>query len=85
MVVDRQVSQVDHESVQATALKIVFDLVHLFGFEAYATHDDQGGDSEDGVVSCVVTTLARPFVRFLYVLHSCYAVLHRSCLNKDGL
>ncbi|XP_064383727.1 condensin complex subunit 3-like isoform X2 [Halichondria panicea] len=30
-----QVSQVDHESVQATALKIVFDLLHVYGFEAF--------------------------------------------------
>lgn len=25
----------DHESVQATALKVVFDLLHVFGFEAF--------------------------------------------------
>ena len=25
----------DHESVQATALKTVFDLLHVFGFEAF--------------------------------------------------
>lgn len=25
----------DHESVQATALKAVFDLLHVFGFEAF--------------------------------------------------
>ena len=25
----------DHESVQATALKIVFDLLHIYGFEAF--------------------------------------------------
>ena len=30
-----QVSQVDHESVQATALKVVFDLLHIYGFEAF--------------------------------------------------
>ena len=28
-------SQVDHESVQATALKVVFDLLHIYGFEAF--------------------------------------------------
>lgn len=28
-------SQVDHESVQATALKVVFDLLHVYGFEAF--------------------------------------------------
>ncbi|KAL5518165.1 hypothetical protein EMCRGX_G003852 [Ephydatia muelleri] len=44
-----QVSQVDHELLQATALKIVFDLLHLFGFEAYAAPDHQSGDDE-GVV-----------------------------------
>ncbi|CAI8041284.1 Condensin complex subunit 3 [Geodia barretti] len=31
-----QVSQVDHESVQATAVKVVFDLLLLFGFEAFS-------------------------------------------------
>ena len=30
-----QVSQVDHESVQATALKIVLDLLQVYGFEAF--------------------------------------------------
>lgn len=25
----------DHESVQATAVKVVFDLLHVFGFEAF--------------------------------------------------
>ena len=28
-------SQVDHETVQATALKVVFDLLHVYGFEAF--------------------------------------------------
>ena len=46
-----QVSQVDHELLQATALKIVFDLLHLFGFEAYATPDHQSGDGEQITVS----------------------------------
>ena len=46
-----QVSQVDHELLQATALKIVFDLLHLFGFEAYAAPDHQSGDDEGVVVS----------------------------------
>ena len=31
----------DHESVQATALKTVFDLLHVFGFEAF----NMGADS----------------------------------------
>ena len=30
-----QVSQVDHEAVQATAVKVVFDLLHVFGFESF--------------------------------------------------
>ena len=34
-----QVSQVDHESVQATAMKVVFDLLHVFGFEAFNISD----------------------------------------------
>ena len=29
----------DHESVQATALKVVFDLLHVFGFEAFHMGD----------------------------------------------
>ena len=41
----------DHESLQATALKVVFDLLHLFGLKAFATRDDQDGDSEGAMVS----------------------------------
>lgn len=33
--ISSQVSQVDHETVQATALKIVLDLLHVYGFEAF--------------------------------------------------
>ena len=51
MIVIEQVSQVDHELLQATALKIVFDLIHLFGFEAYAAPNHQGGDGEGVTVS----------------------------------
>lgn len=51
MIVIEQVSQVDHELLQATALKIVFDLIHLFGFEAYAAPNHQGGDGEGVMVS----------------------------------
>ena len=29
-------SQVDHEAVQATALKVVFDLLNVFGFDAFS-------------------------------------------------
>ena len=39
----------DHESVQATALKVVFDLLHLFGLEAFSqTEKDERGQSEQG-------------------------------------
>ena len=41
----------DHEPLQATALKIVFDLLHLFGFEAFATPDHQSGDGKGVAVS----------------------------------
>ena len=39
-----QVSQIDHEGVQATALKVVCDLLLLYGFEAFksSTEDDSG-------------------------------------------
>uniref|UniRef100_A0A1X7SQ01 Nuclear condensin complex subunit 3 C-terminal domain-containing protein n=1 Tax=Amphimedon queenslandica TaxID=400682 RepID=A0A1X7SQ01_AMPQE len=30
-----QVIQVDHENVQATSLKVVFDMLHLYGLEAF--------------------------------------------------
>ena len=36
-----QVSQVDHDSLQATALRVVFDLLHLYGFESF---NMDGGD-----------------------------------------
>lgn len=54
-----QVSQVDHESVQATAMKVVFDLLHVFGFEAFNISDGSAakrrGEEEDlgSEVSCV--------------------------------
>ena len=45
----------DHESVQATALKVVFDLLHVYGFEAFnitsssSTLDSgSGGGAEEG-------------------------------------
>ena len=54
-----QVSQVDHESVQATAMKVVFDLLHVFGFEAFNISDGsaakrRGEEEEDpgSEVSC---------------------------------
>ena len=49
-----QVSTVDHETVQATALKVVFDLLHLFGLEAFSHKetgqgkDNRGGEKEEG-------------------------------------
>ena len=46
----------DHESVQATALKVVFDLLHVFGFEAFTT-----GESENG--ECVRTVTGSGEVR----------------------
>ena len=43
----------DHESVQATALKVVFDLLHVFGFEAFHIGESQEelstGDKQDEV------------------------------------
>ena len=33
----------DHESVQATALKVIFDLLHVFGFEAFNAGEEEGG------------------------------------------
>lgn len=42
-----QVIHVDHETVQATALKVVFDLLHVYGFETFnavpPTNGDDGG------------------------------------------
>ncbi len=35
----------DHETVQATALKVVFDLLHLFGLEAFS---QKGRGQQDG-------------------------------------
>ena len=42
-----QVSQIDHEGVQATALKVVCDLLLLYGFEAFKSSHDDGGISND--------------------------------------
>jgi hypothetical protein len=41
-----QVSQVDHESVQATAVKVVFDLLHVFGFEAFSLTNPAGSSTK---------------------------------------
>ena len=46
-----QVSQVDHECVQATALKIVFDLLHIYGFEAFNIISEKGRGSPEETVS----------------------------------
>ena len=44
----------DHESVQATAMKVVFDLLHMFGFESFSMNDgaaDKGkGDNDEAEV-----------------------------------
>ena len=36
----------DHESVQATALKVVFDLLHVFGFEAFNITSHTGSSTK---------------------------------------
>ena len=36
----------DHESVQATALKVVFDLLHVFGFEAFNITSPTGSSTK---------------------------------------
>ena len=43
----------DHETVQATALKVVFDLLHLFGLEAFSQNGrgQQDGRGQEGDVS----------------------------------
>ena len=46
----------DHESVQATALKIVFDLLHVYGFEAFnivtsgAASNEKADETKDSSV-----------------------------------
>ena len=44
--------QVDHEMVRVTALKVVFDLVHLYGFDAFSNVQHDGpvdkGNNQDG-------------------------------------
>lgn len=37
-----QVSRVDFEMVQATALTVVFDLLHVYGFEAFEPEEGVG-------------------------------------------
>ena len=60
-----QVSQVDHESVQATALKVVFDLLHVFGFEAFHMGDpnkypdNNAPEAKDEVMCCFPAAIRR--------------------------
>ena len=50
----------DHESVQATALKVVFDLLHVYGFDAFnigspgepSSAAKTAGNAEEQSVSC---------------------------------
>ena len=51
-------SQIDHEMIQATALKMVFDILLLYGMEMFksgiedgeADDDDEGDDEEDNEI-----------------------------------
>ena len=44
-----QVSQIDHEMIQATALKMVFDILLLYGTKMFRSggEDDEGDEEED--------------------------------------
>ena len=44
-----QVSQIDHEMIQATALKMVFDILLLYGTEMFRSggEDDKADEEED--------------------------------------
>lgn len=45
-----QVTQVDHESVQVTAAKVIFDLLHMYGLEAFKAQQqeqEQGKEDEE--------------------------------------
>lgn len=50
----QQVSQIDHEMIQATALKMVFDILLLYGTEMFQSgaeddkDDEKDEDEEDG-------------------------------------
>ena len=49
----------DHESVQATALKVIFDLLHVFGFEAFnAGEESSSGTGQSGGDNQVTVALA---------------------------
>ena len=43
-------SQIDHEMIQATALKMVFDILLLYGMEMFKsdTENSKAGDDDDG-------------------------------------
>ena len=43
----QQVSQIDHEMIQITALKMVFDILLLYGMEMFRTTGDSGKDDDD--------------------------------------
>lgn len=40
-------SQIDHEMIQITALKMVFDILLLYGMEMFRTTGDSGKDDDD--------------------------------------
>ena len=57
-----QVSQVDHENVQATALKTVFDLIHVYGLEAFSSHAQPAAAGEPRTSSDQISTIGEPQV-----------------------
>lgn len=51
-------TQVDHESVQATAAKNIFDLLHLYGLEAFRAQGKASVDGSEADTESVATSLA---------------------------
>ena len=47
----------DHESVQATALKAVFDLLHVFGFEAFNMGADPSKFCKENTLEVPIRTV----------------------------
>lgn len=57
----------DHESVQATALKVVFDLLHVFGFEAFNITSHTGSSTKTPDKDIDVSSIIQYMYMYLMV------------------
>lgn len=74
-----QVIQVDHENVQATSLKVVFDMLHLYGLEAFnlelkPSEEEEEEEKEEGKEDEMV--LCKPQHLYTYTCMYMYIYVH---------